>query len=198
VLHDRLWEDNHDLARACLDHAFVQALAAGTLEARRFGAYVAQDAFFLRAFLQAYALALARSDDPEEFRVLLNGAAAELQLHAGYAAELGLDLRGVVPTPACRAYTDFLLHTAWHSGLDEILAALTPCMRLYAWLGTELSPGCGGPYQRWIDTYGDRAFQDLASRIEDLLDRHAADTAAVRDRYRYAMQCELDFFEDSL
>ncbi len=193
-----LWEANLDLVRACLAHPFVQGLAAGTLDPAHFGAYVAQDAFFLRAFLQAYALALARAADPEEFRPLLDGVLDELRLHAAYAAELGLDLRRAAPNPACRAYTDFLLHTAWHRDLAAILAAMTPCMRLYAWLGAQLAPGCGGPYQRWIDTYSDRGFQDLARRIEALLDRHAADTVEVREHYRYAMQCELEFFEDSL
>ena len=109
MLHEALWRANQDLARACLDHPFVQGLASGSLAAARFGAYVAQDAFFLRAFLQAWALALARAADPEPFRDLLNGAADELRLHRAYAAQLSLDLRqGVMaaripPRSSCQA-----------------------------------------------------------------------------------------------
>ena len=44
----------------------------------------------------------------------------------------------MIPNPACRAYTDFLLRTAWHTSLAETVAAMTPCMRLYAYLGGEL------------------------------------------------------------
>lgn len=192
MLHETLWRANQDVARACLEHPFVHGLAAGTLDQRRFGAYVAQDAFFLRAFIQAYALALARGLDSDDFLDLLQGAVAELRLHAGVHPE------PVLPNAACRAYTDFLLHTAWHRDLGEILAAMTPCMRLYAWLGANLAPGRGGPYQSWIDTYSSPGFHALADRIEALLDRHAWDTPAVRDHYRYAMQCELDFFQASL
>lgn len=50
--------------------------------------YVAQDAFFLKAFAQAYALALGQTQVPEErstLQVLLNGVDAELDLHKGYA-----------------------------------------------------------------------------------------------------------------
>jgi len=50
--------------------------------------YVAQDAFFLKAFAQAYALALGQTQVPEEhstLQALLNGVDAELNLHKGYA-----------------------------------------------------------------------------------------------------------------
>jgi thiaminase/transcriptional activator TenA len=198
VLHEDLWDANRDLARACLAHPFVQGLAAGTLDRKRFAGYVAQDACFLRVFVQAYALIVARCPDVDDFLELLNGAANEIGLHRLYSLEYGIRLQQVSPNPACRAYTDFLLHTAWHAELGEILAAMTPCMRLYAWLGGNLAPGAGGPYQRWIDTYSSPDFHGLAARIEILLDRHASDTPAIRDHYRYAMQCELDFFQASL
>ena len=61
MLHDALWRSNLDLAEACLAHPFVQALGAGTLDLDRFRAFIAQDAFFLRAFAQACGWALARS-----------------------------------------------------------------------------------------------------------------------------------------
>ncbi len=63
MLHDTLWAANVDVAQACLAHPFVRALGDGTLAPDLFRAFIAQDAFFLRAFLKAYALALARSED---------------------------------------------------------------------------------------------------------------------------------------
>jgi thiaminase/transcriptional activator TenA len=195
VLHEDLWEANRDLARACLAHPFVQGLAAGTLDRKRFAGYIAQDAYFLRVFVQAYALIVARRPEVDDFLELLNGAANEIGLHRLYSLEYGIRLQEVSPNPACLAYTDFLLHTAWHAELGEILAGMTPCMRLYAWLGGNLAPGSGGPYQKWIDTYSSPDFHALAARIEILLDRNASDTPTVRDHYRYAMQCELDFFQ---
>ncbi len=203
MLHETLWLSNLDLAQACLAHPFVEALGDGSLDAGIFRGYIAQDAFFLRAFAGAYALALARSEEPEtiaSFHGLIGGVVGELELHRGYAAELGIDLARVVPNRACRAYTDFLLATAWHASLPEILAAMTPCMRLYAYLGGELSGKCGQqhPYRRWIAAYSGKEFESLVARVEALLDRYAADTREVRDRYRYAMQCELDFFGDAM
>jgi thiaminase (transcriptional activator TenA) len=203
MLHETLWSSNLRLAQACLAHPFVEALGEGTLHADRFRAYVAQDAFFLRSFLKAYSLALARSEDTETSGVLyglIGGVLEELELHRAYAAELEIDLARVAPNAACRAYTDFLLRTAWHTTLQETVAAMTPCMRLYRYLGCELAGKCSPqhPYRRWIEAYGGEEFAQLAARIEALLDRVGTDTQEVREGYRYALQCELDFFSGAL
>ena len=80
--------------------------------------------------------------------------------------------------------------------LSPIVAAMTPCMRLYTFLGTELaaSQWSGHPYQEWITTYSSDEFAVLTDQLESLLDSSATDTPTVRDTYRYAMRCELDFF----
>jgi thiaminase/transcriptional activator TenA len=168
-----------------------------------FRGFVAQDTFFLRAFQKADALALARSEDAETTAVfcdLIAGVTEELKVHGAYATELGIDLERVVANRACGAYTDFLLRTAWHASLAEIVAAMTPCLRLYAYLGGELVRTCGPqhPYRRWIQTYSGAGFQGLGERLEELLDRVGADRSEVRDRYRHALECELDFFTAAL
>lgn len=202
MLHEALWRSNLDLARSCLAHPFVEGLGAGTLEAPVFCRYVAQDAFFLQAFLKAYALALARSGDLETiatFHHLIGGVLQELKLHRDYAAKLGLDFGRVAPNAACRSYTDFLLRTAWHESLGDTVAAMTPCMRLYAYLGRELAGRHSEqqhPYRRWIDAYNAEDFRELTGRLERLLDQHGTDTLQLRDCYHYALQCELDFFSE--
>ncbi len=199
MLSADLWRTNEDLARACLDHPFVRGIADGTLDEGAFKRYVAQDAFFLRAFARAYALAAARSEAAEiiaDFHELLGGVLEELKLHAAYAETLGIDLTGAKPWHSTSAYTDFLLAAAWGGDLSETVAAMTPCMRLYAFLGAELALG-GVPdhaYADWIATYSSADFTALAARLERLLDRLAENTPPVRDAYRYAMRCELAFF----
>lgn len=207
MLHDALWQENRDIADACLRQPFVRGLAKGSLDSAIFRRYVAQDAFFLHAFARAYALAAARSGDTETlstFCGLLNGVWKELQLHAAYSRDLNIDTGDVTPNPATTAYTDSLLATAWHCELGVTIAAMTPCMRLYGYLGNELAknPHAGNPYQEWIATYSSGDFGELVLRLETLLDKLARDTSAVRGAYRYAMQCELNFFsavtEDNL
>lgn len=198
----RLWSANNELAQACLQSSFVQGIASGRLERARFQAYVAQDAFFLEAFAKGYALALARSPDRaglEAFHQLIGGVLDELRLHGGYAARWEVDLARVVPTSATLAYTDFLLATASLGSLGDTCAAMTPCMRLYAYLGRSLAAArSGNPYAEWVATYAAPEFESLASTLEGLLDRYAADTVSVRSAYRRAMELELGFFESQL
>jgi thiaminase/transcriptional activator TenA len=195
-LHETLWERNRDIADACLKHRFIRGIAEGTLEERIFGRYLAQDAFFLDSFARAYALAIARSrsqQDIQAFHHLLGGVIEERKLHQDYAEKLAVSLPNMVPNWAARAYVDFLLRTAWNSGVDKILAAMTPCMKLYSYLGSYL----GNPdhrYRDWVRTYSSEEFLELTRKLEGLLDQHATDTEPVRDAYRYAMLCELDFF----
>jgi thiaminase/transcriptional activator TenA len=195
-----LFADNLGIARRCLDGPFVRGIAGGTLGPEAFRSYVGQDAFFLRAFGRAYAVAAARAPDPEAFGAFLElarGALGELELHAKYAADLGIDLESVAPMPATLAYTDFLTATAWHADLGPTLAAMAPCMRLYAWLGTELAKD-GIPdheYAAWIRTYSAKDFGGLADLLDSLLDRHATDGPEVRAAYAKAMGLELSFFD---
>jgi thiaminase/transcriptional activator TenA len=201
TLATRLWSDNGDLAAEALAHPFVQRLGDGTLDREVFAGYVAQDAFFLESFARAYALALARSSDTATLLTLadlLGGVREELGLHSSYAARWGIDMAGVVPSPATLAYTEFLLATAATGGLAVIFAAMTPCMRLYAFLGASLDADSAGPYAEWVQTYADPDFEALAARLEKLLDEQDDDSPAVHHAYRRAMQLELDFFSGSV
>jgi len=209
VLHASLWQSNADLARCILEHPFVRGLSDGSLNRDAFRRYVAQDAFFLRAFVKAYALAAAKCDDFDRAKVfhgLMTGVFEEIELHESYAASLGIELEDVDPFAATLAYTDFLQRVAWHRSLSETIAAMVPCMRVYHFLGVELTAQLhpAHPYESWIQTYASDEFKQLSDRLESLLDEVSAEEArnrntrsldpAIEDVYRYAMRCEFDFF----
>jgi thiaminase/transcriptional activator TenA len=197
-LSAQLWSDSSDLAADVLAHPFVRGMADGTLPRERFATYIAQDAFFLESFARAYALALARSRYTSTLLALADliaGVREELGLHASYAASWGIDMAGVQPLAATSAYTEFLLATAATQDVGVIYAAMTPCMRLYAWLGQSLDADRAGPYAQWVQTYADPEFEGIARVLEGLLDDQAGDIPAVRNAYRRAMHLELAFFE---
>lgn len=200
ALSTDLWQTNHDLALDILNHAFVQGLADGRLSRQCFTYYVGQDVFFLKAFARAYSIAGAKAPDWDGFcslHALAGGVLEELQLHEKYAAEWGVDVIDVEPGVATRRYTDFLLATAWAFETGTALTAMSPCMRLYAYLGQQLEQLSPPEHQYidWIRTYSSRDFEELAHQLEQLADRYASDTPLVRTTYRYAMECERDFFQ---
>ncbi len=201
-LAKKLWSENEDLAKAALTHPFVQGLRTGTLPREQFQRYIAQDAYFLDAFARSYALAFAHSPDQQgmhDFFELLTGVQEELRLHASYAEKWGVALADVTPEAATLDYTNFLLPIAFLRGVGETCAAMTPCMRLYAFLGQSLAADIEQqlehPYREWICTYAGSDFEALAVRLEGLLDGYATDTDQTYTVYRRAMKLELAFFE---
>lgn len=200
TLSQRLWQANQDLAQACLVHPFVQGIYDGTLPQEKFAYYVGQDAFFLEAFGRAYSLAAAKAPDWESFRTfheLAGGVLSELQLHGQYAQAWGVSLAAVQPGGATRRYTDFLLATAWSQQVGLTAIAMSPCMRLYAFVGQSLAQQ-GIPdhaYGDWVRTYSSDDFEPLAAQLEALVDQYSPDNELAKTTFRYAMQCEYDFFD---
>lgn len=203
-LAQTLWADSAPQARRALAHPFVRGVADGSLPRETFAGYVAQDAVFLEAFLRAYALALAGSPDTETalaFAGLIAGVRDELGMHATYAARWGVSSSTIVPAEATLSYTEFLLATAATGTVGLVCAAMTPCMRLYAYLGQSLAAegiAADSPYGSWVSAYADPAFGALADQLEALLDAHATDTPSVRTAYDRAMRLELAFFDATL
>ncbi len=200
ALADELWQQNQDLAIASLQSPFVQGIGDGSLPSSTFAYYVGQDAFFLEAFARAYSISAAKAPDWQGFEVfygLAGGVLQELRLHQQYAAQWGVNLRSVEPGAATRRYTDFLLATAWSHEVGVTAVAMLPCMRLYAFLGHQLA--CNGvpthAYTDWISTYSSAEFEPLTLQLAALVNQYAVLGSLVRSTYRYAMQCELDFFQ---
>ncbi|MDZ7728044.1 MAG: hypothetical protein U5Q44_07540 [Dehalococcoidia bacterium] len=107
----------------------------------------------------------------------------------------------VDPAQATLDYTNFLVGTGLSSKatLGETLAALTPCMRLYAFLGQSLAQEKPRPaeplYAEWVDTYASEDFEGLASTLERLLDRYGRGSDRERQNYQRAMELEHAFFD---
>lgn len=200
ALSSELWQQHLDLANESLSHPFVQGIADGSLPRSTFAYYVGQDAFFLEAFARAYSIAAAKAPTWQSFNVfhdLAAGVLAELTLHQGYAQTWNVDLSQVSPGTATRQYTDFLLATAWSQPIGVTAVAMSPCMRLYAYLGQQLAKN-GLPehaYQDWIITYSSDEFEPLAAQLEAIVNEYAQDSELIRSTYRYAMVCERDFFQ---
>ncbi|KAG8380397.1 hypothetical protein BUALT_Bualt06G0011100 [Buddleja alternifolia] len=205
---------------------FVVCLAAGNLKLDTFRHYIAQDVYFLRAFAKAYEMAEECADDDDAkvgIYELRKSVLEELKMHDSFVQEWGFDLpiEGN-PNAATVKYTDFLLATA--SGKVEgvkapgklatpfektklaayTLGAMTPCMRLYAFLGKELraflDPNEGiHPYQKWIDNYSSDVFQAAALHTEDLLEKLSVSLTGeeldvIEKLYHQAMKLEIEFF----
>ncbi|KAJ9185775.1 hypothetical protein P3X46_005369 [Hevea brasiliensis] len=206
---------------------FVVCLAAGNLKIETFRHYIAQDFHFLKAFAHAYELAEECADDDDDAKLAISklrkGVLEELKMHNLFVQEWGIDPSkdGAINSATVK-YTDFLLATA--SGKVEgvkgpgklatpfertkvaayTLGAMTPCMRLYAFLAKELqalidSEDGSHPYQKWFDNYSSEGFQASALQTEDLLDKLSVPLTGeeldiIEKLYHQAMKLEIEFF----
>ncbi|KAF9661103.1 hypothetical protein SADUNF_Sadunf19G0032900 [Salix dunnii] len=154
---------------------------------------------------------------------LRKGVLEELKMHNSFVQEWGIDPgKEWTINSATVKYTDFLLATASGKvegvkGLGKLatpfertkvaaytLGAMTPCMRLYSFLGKELQAilgpeGNGHPYKNWIDSYSSESFQASALQTEDLLDKLSVSLTGeeldiIEKLYHQAMKLEIEFF----
>ena len=206
------WFARHaTLVREIEQCAFIRGVMDGSLDANAFRRFLTQDAFFLEGFAKAYCGLASRSrcwEQVVQFHRLAQGVIDERsQLHEASQAQWQLTLDDIQPQPATTTYLDGIRQFAADEPAPCVsLAALVPCMSVYAHLGKYIAshPEFAteqNAYKRWVDTYSDADFQALTAQLEDMLDemdleyadnKHVA--AFVKLCYAFAMQMELEFF----
>ncbi len=200
-LSQLLWNENFNIAQESLDTKFVQGIKSGNLPKKNFQAYLAQDYFFLESFAKAYGLAISKSENKHTIKILsqlLMGVSEELVLHESYSKQWGIDLSIITINNSTREYTDFLAKVSKEMTSIEIISSMTPCMRLYAWIGKNLFESAyNNPYKEWILTYSDQSFDDLALALENLMNNYKKqyNYGKLNSLYQKAMQLEANFFK---
>ncbi|KAJ6803455.1 bifunctional TH2 protein, mitochondrial-like [Iris pallida] len=221
----RFWERSKKEALLAAYTPFVVCLAAGNLDLEAFRRYIAQDAHFLQGFTKAYEMTaeyVVDDDDKAAILDLRKATLEELKLHISVAKDWGVDPeKEIVPKPATVKYINFLLSTAqgkFEGGRSagkivtpfektkfaaHALGAMTPCMRLYSYLGKyieSLLPHLDNhPYKTWIDNYSSDAFEAETVQIEELLDKLSVALTGeeldfIEKLYHQAMKLETEFF----
>tara|TARA_Y100001968_G_scaffold333708_1_gene398561 strand:- start:6345 stop:6971 length:627 start_codon:yes stop_codon:yes gene_type:complete len=199
----KLWSQNLDLANSSLNSLFIKGIAKGDLPIENFKSYIAQDSFFLEAFARAYGMAIAKSPDKKSLAILsklLNGVIEELHLHESYLKKWEVRSETISLNLATEKYTNFLKEISQQKSMIEIISAMTPCMRLYSWLGKSLQSKyqfSSNPYKEWVNAYSDLNFENLANSLEEIIDSNYQknNLIEIESLYKKAMGLELKFFE---
>lgn len=194
-----LWEENKDIAKACLNLPFVRGIEDGSLSHRNFAYYIGQDAFYLEELARVYSIIAAKVPDLEGFRVLhrlVGETLKEREMHEAKIEEWGVDMDEEEPCDDLRRYTDFLLATAWAKSPALAIIATGPCMRTYPYIARRMARD-GIPdhaYSDWIRKYSDPSVDELVQVLDDLIDRYDPPEEEAHKIYTYAMWCEYEFF----
>lgn len=160
-----------------VEHAFVRQLADGSLDKASFQHYLKQDYLYLFHYTRALSLAIYKAENFAQMRDVQESIAVilkETELHVAFCHQWGISERELLQleeSPACVAYTRYVLDCGMTGGLAELYAAIAPCVFGYAEIGRNivqrgLSPA-GNPYQDWIDMYASADFQQAAIQLSE-------------------------------
>ena len=186
-----LWRSVEDVFEAIISHPFITGLTDGSLSLEVFKEYVIQDALYLSRFSRALALVGAKAPDDESALLLISAARDSLQVERASLHDFLLKEWGIEPdsierytmSTLNRAYTDFLISTAYEEPFLVGLSAVLPCFWVYLEVGKELlKHGSSNPtYRRWIETYSSPGYEELVRRMLEAADR-AAEAASTWER----------------
>lgn len=181
-----LWTAIAPAYDSILRHPFIVGLTTGELDSAAFVRFLAQDTYYVNEYAKSLAVLAATAPDMTLTRSLLQHAGgavtAETDLHAELIEMLGLPhdvLSDARPTPTASAYVDFVTARVHASSFFEGLAAVLPCMWVYAEVGRYLAEQ-GSPhptYRRWIENYAGSDYLDEVARVLDDVDALAAATS---------------------
>ncbi len=202
-----LWHKIAPIYQRIIHHPFNLELVKGTLDPERFIFYIEQDAYYLMGFSRALALIAGRANSSETMHQFLNFAlgalVAERELHAKFLTP-NYSCDNIEPSPACMAYTQYLIATAAVAPLEEAIAAVLPCFWIYKEVGSHIATCAkeNNPYIRWIDTYSSPEFSEGTNRAISILDEMASqcsDHALVRMEiaFEYCSLFEWHFWDDA-
>lgn len=204
---DELWQEIQPVYQAIITHPFNRELASGELARERFLFYIQQDALYLADFGRALAIVGGRSPTPDRLLTFLQFAQGavevERSMHHEYFTLFGVTSPTATQSPACFAYTNYLIATAAYRSYEEGVAALLPCFWIYGAVGTHIyeNASADNPYRKWIDTYASDEFAaliDQAIAITEATAHAASETARGLMREAFVTSSRLEWiFWDS-
>jgi thiaminase/transcriptional activator TenA len=112
----------------------------------------------------------------------------ERALHEGFFKDFGIapeTAANLKPSPTCSHYVSYLLSTAHNAPYEVAVAALLPCFWIYGEVGKHLLSiaAADNPYQAWIDTYADEAFEQGIRKVIAITDAAAdATTPLIKEQ----------------
>jgi thiaminase/transcriptional activator TenA len=183
---------------------FIDEMLAGTLDERIMAKYLVQDSIYLKQYSKVLAMVAARADDPHIVQTMAlashTALVVEGSLHSTFLKDFGAEGQAAdaEPSPACFAYTNYLLAQAHSKSLPVAMASILPCYVIYNDVGRHIlaqwkdkgeSVRTSHPYRKWIEMYGGEDFNAATAQACKICDQLAA--AATEDTRQEMMHAYL-------
>jgi thiaminase/transcriptional activator TenA len=195
-LSQYLWRRNSQLVEKIRSHPFVKEIESGTLDKTKYDNYIYQDNLYLNYYARAFLVIAAKTKNNTEYNILMQNAGSSLEEHDQKNKTWDETKMNSVNLK----YTNFFTAAAWQQDQLSALVSLTPCGRLYAYLGRELAKNVkkDNPFYDWIVIYNSTEFHNDVSNMEGLVDNwglSVRDSSKLEFMYATAMHYEFEFFD---
>ncbi|MGX7826454.1 TenA family protein [Actinokineospora sp. 24-640] len=178
-----------DLWRAYRRHPWIEALAAGVLEPRKFAFFQLDDGAHVAEFNRTLALGVAKAPTGHEWAAAAAhvlddmSTVAELEEKRSLVAELGFDAPPepdrLLASPAREGYVNHLVRTGYEGTFPQIATALLPCAMFVEVIGARFrGVELVGPtaYRRWADMYTRRTRSQMCAAHRAVVTEEAGRT----------------------
>lgn len=192
-----MWNACLNIAYDALATDFIQGIKNANLDPVTYGGFNVNDAYYCFNGAQDYLAAESNATDPT-LKAFLHEKYLSYQKYNETFPTIWhvKDAYGVVPSQACKDYSDFESNIASHEESIYTLIVMLPCEYLWAWLGGQLSPpSSGNLYAPWITGNDDPDGAYAMGNYIDLYQQtHTIDENLALKIYTQAMNYELQNF----
>ena len=193
------------LMQAIFELPFILELRSGDLDPAIFNFYLSKDQLYLKDYARALAICAAKLPDSEMMQQFMTYAQGALKGERELQQKLLTINTDIKPTPACFAYTNYLLKTAALDPAEVAVAAILPCFWIYHEVGQYLKQARTHhitAYCDWIDFYASDDFSRSVEVMIGVFNQLALESAdGVRElmvmAFRQAAELELYFWQDA-
>ncbi len=176
TFHQKLLDQSKEIWNIILNHRFLKMTADGSIPDSTFKTWMRQDYIFVQEAIPFIAILLAKAPLHlrSNFIDIITGLNTELGMFRKNAEAHGVNLENITPFPACHAYSQFLMNTAYQRSFEEGFTVLYAAEKVYldSWMEVKKNLKVQSPWQEFIDNWTSDGFQQyvdwLASTLDDL------------------------------
>ncbi len=192
--------------RTIKEHLFIAKMADNSLESEIFSFYIQQDHIFLAERAKAFAILAARAPFVELQEYLTTRAQQSKEASEGIFEKYAMGSPSAsTMSPACKAYTEYMVNVAQNGSFLEGLAAQLPCSVMYQKLGEYIHSNFSEPnkFIGWINTYSNPERRKNVETFIGFIDKVAAldiyeNISAAKKAFHTASKYEFEFWDDAL
>jgi thiaminase (transcriptional activator TenA) len=197
----QLWEETKWIYEKIIHLPFNQELMKGTLKKDKFIFYIRQDSLYLLDYCRVLATIASKLDKTEKILQFLKFAEdsilVEKAMHETFLSEYKGDTYNQ-KSPACFAYTNFLMSTVAFRSTEEAVASILPCFWIYREVGDYIYSNAltNNPYHKWIDTYSAEEFRkatDIAIEATDEIADKASSAIRLKMTDVFILSTKLEY-----